>query len=194
MSPWLVATVVLVALLALAGRLAFFSVKRNCPFVMARARIGEALAGLATVADGTEVCIVARDLAPLASSRAWATLLAAWVARGASVQYLVQRTDEDGLAVLRRIAAAKHPGLIELLVVKDEHLEDDVAVDASTHNFVIFNCPDQLWLEGRRAADDDFARDCEYVPHASGDERWGHRAYDFTLLRSCARAVDLAGG
>ncbi len=204
--PWMILAAALVAAVLVASRLVRRAVKGSCPFLVGRAFMADALARLASVRSGTEIDILDHSLRWI-SERSWEAQLLKWLRRGARVRYLVHVTDEEGEAVVRRLAAGAGSGEISLFVIKDKDDKDDkdekrpsaggqagasdVVRDTEDFHFVVFRDPDQLWLEGVHTPGEASARDCEYVPRASDDERWGPRREDFRALVSRSREVNL---
>jgi hypothetical protein len=184
-------TAALVGVLAAVAARAASGVRRRSPFVVACGDPWQALARVALVADGTEICVIAPDLRDAASPSGRA-VLRKWLSLGARIRCVVRVADEAGLAVVRQLAREETTGVIQLMAVEEERLGEDLAQDVLLHRFVILNCPDQLWLEGAPGGEYG-PRHCEYVPGASGDERWEDRARDFRTLASWSSTVDLGG-
>ncbi len=191
MRPWSIVALVLAALLAAVFRLVWNAARRECAFPVDRADVADALGRLARVRAGTGIDILGLDLRLLVERAAWRDLIEDWLRKGARVRYLVQEAGEEGRKSLRGLAAGGFEGTIELFVLKAGERESDLALDAKDFHFAVFRDPDQLWLEGSHTADGLVALDCEYVPRAADDERWGARAADFEGLISMSKRAKL---
>ena len=193
MRPWSVVTLVLLAVLAIVFRWMWNAARRECAFLADRVDAADALSRLARVRSGTEIDILGLDLRPLVLRPAWRRLVRDWLRRGARIRYLVQEAADDGRRALGELAAAGFEGEVRLFVLRGGERDSALALDARDFHFALFRGPDQLWLEGGHADGGLVALDCEYVPRASLDERWGSRLEDFEGLVAKADEVELNG-
>ena len=189
MRPWSVVTLVVLALLVIVFRWIWKAALRECAFLADRVDAADALRRLVRVRSGTEIDILGLDLRLLVLRPAWRGLLEGWLRSGARVRYLVQEAADDGRRALGESAAAGSGGEVKLFVLKAGERDSALALDARDFHFIVFRGPDQLWLEGGHADGGLVALDCEYVPRATEDERWGPRSEDFEGLVAKADEV-----
>lgn len=194
MPYWLITAAVAVAALATVTWLLHRTVRKNCPYLVGRTLAAAALARLAKVSQGTEVDIVGGELRELVREPSLVKLIETWLRKGAVVRCMVHLGDGEGESVLRKLAARGHEGGIRLFVLRERERGSEMARDAKEFHFAVFCGPDQLWLEGSHPAGEALARDCEYVPRASSDERWKARREDFTVLTGISEEIDLTKG
>ena len=194
MRYWQIVAAVAVAILAAATWLLQRAVKRNRPYLFGRAFAANALGRLADVRGGTEIDIVGCSLGFLARQPSWGKLLRKWLKKGAVIRYVVHSRDGDGdgdgESAFRKLAE-RYGNSLKLFVVATDARESEIVRDAEDFHFVVFRGPDQLWLEGTHPRGQPCARDCEYVPRASLDERWKPRREDFAALMKKSEEVGL---
>ncbi len=195
MRPWSVVTLVVLAALVIVFRWMWKAARRECAFLADRVDAADALRRLARVRSGTEIDILGLDLRLLVLRPAWRRLVGDWLQRGARVRYLVQEAADEGRRALSELAGAgsgpRSGGEVKLFVLKAGERDSALALDARDFHFIVFRGPDQLWLEGGHADGGLVAVDCEYVPRATEDERWGPRNEDFEELVSKSDEVGL---